>query len=115
MSDKQLHPMCPAAEVPAGGCRRIEIAGRAPLAVFRLDNHFYVTDDTCTHGDASLCDGEIDLDDGVVECPYHQGAFEIASGKPAGAPCTIPLRTYAVEVVEGVVYANLCEVDAPCP
>ena len=86
-----MKQLCSTRDVPAGGCHRIELTDRPPLAVFNLDGRFYVTDDTCTHGDASLCDGEIDCDDGVVECPYHQGAFEIATGRPAGAPCSIPL------------------------
>ena len=29
------------------------------LAVFRLGDEFFVTDDTCTHGDAFLSDGEV--------------------------------------------------------
>ena len=110
-----LTPLCAVADVPAGGCRRIELAGRPPLAVFRIDSGIHVTDDTCTHGDASLCDGEIDGDDGVVECPYHQGAFEIATGRPAGAPCSIPLRVYRVEVKDEAIYAAIDETEAACP
>lgn len=97
--------ICISGEVAPGEARRVEVEGHPPLAVFNLEGRFFVTDDTCTHGDASLCDGEIDGD--VVECPYHQGAFEIATGKPAGAPCTIPLRVYAVKVEDGKVYAGL--------
>lgn len=97
--------VCMSSEIKPGEAKRVEVDGRAPLAVFNLDGKFFVTDDTCTHGDASLCDGEIDGD--VVECPYHQGAFEIATGKPAGAPCTIPLRTYLTQVTEGQVFARL--------
>lgn len=110
-----MKKLCTTGEVPAGGCRRIELADRPPLAVFHLDGKFYVTDDTCTHGDASLCDGEIDADDGVVECPYHQGAFEIATGRPAGAPCTIALRVYPVELRDDAIYAALDEVATACP
>lgn len=99
--------ICDTADVPQGSARRVEVDGRAPLAVFNIDGRFFVTDDTCTHGDASLCDGEID--DGVVECPYHQGAFEIATGKPAGAPCSIPLRVYPVNVDGGRLLAALDE------
>jgi len=28
----------------------------------------------------------------------HGGMFDIASGKPTGAPCTVPLATYPVRV-----------------
>lgn len=110
-----MKALCSTRDVPAGGCHRIELADRPPLAVFHLDGRFYVTDDTCTHGDASLCDGEIDSDDGVVECPYHQGAFEIAAGRAAGAPCSIPLRVYRVEVKDEAIYAAIDETEAACP
>ena len=82
--------------------RGIEILTQ-PLAVFHLeDGEFYVTDDTCTHGDASLADGEIDGCE--VECPFHAGAFDIKTGEPCGAPCTIPLKTYQSIVREDKVY-----------
>jgi len=98
--------VCLAAQVPDGGSHRVELPGRPALAVFNLDGQIHVTDDRCTHGDASLCDGEIE--DGVVECPYHQGAFDIATGKPVAAPCSIPLRVYRSRVdAEGVVYIQL--------
>ena len=73
-----------------------------PLAVYNLDEIFYVTDDTCSHGDASLADGEIDGE--LVECPFHAGCFEISTGLPAGAPCTIPIRSYKTVIEDGAVY-----------
>lgn len=98
--------VCLANQVPDGGAHRVELPGRPPLAVFNVDGQIHVTDDTCTHGDASLCDGEIE--DGVVECPYHQGAFDIATGKPVAAPCTVPLKVYRSRVdTEGVIYIQL--------
>lgn len=96
VAEQVIHFLCKTSDVPEGSAKRVELAGRKPLAVFNLEGSFHVTDDTCTHGEASLCDGEIDGD--VVECPFHQGAFDIRTGKPAGAPCTIPLKTYEVVV-----------------
>lgn len=110
-----MKKLCNTGDVPNGGCRRIELTDRPPIAVFNLHGRFYVTDDTCTHGEASLCDGEVDSDDGVVECPYHQGAFEIATGRPAGAPCSIPLRVYRVEVTDETIYAAIDVKEPACP
>lgn len=90
--------LCRASDVPEGGALKVELEGRAPLAVFRVGGHFFVTDDTCTHGDASLSEGEVDEEDMVVECPWHSGAFELATGKPCGAPCTIPLKVHRFEL-----------------
>jgi len=100
-----MHFICKKQAVPEGGALRIELAARPPLAVFSLDGGFVVTDDTCTHGDASLCDGEIE--DGIVECPFHQGAFDIATGKPVAAPCAIPLKVYRTETRGDEVFADL--------
>ena len=86
---------------------QIELEGRRPLAVYNLNNVFYVTDDTCTHGDASLAEGEIF--DGIIECPFHLGSFDIKSGAPAGAPCSIPIKTYTTTVVGEDIYIELAQ------
>lgn len=41
--------------------------------------------------------------DDVVECNFHGGAFNIRTGAVEAPPCMDPLRTYAVEVVDGTV------------
>ncbi|HBO3207953.1 Rieske 2Fe-2S domain-containing protein [Pseudomonas aeruginosa] len=38
---------------------KIDRTGAPPLAVFRQGDEFFVIDDTCSHGDASLSDGEL--------------------------------------------------------
>jgi nitrite reductase/ring-hydroxylating ferredoxin subunit len=76
--------LCRLAAVPDDQGLRVNIAGYPPLAVFRLDGQAHVTDDTCTHGEASLCEGEIE--DGAVVCPYHLGAFDIRTGGRSPPP-----------------------------
>ena len=46
---------------------------------------------------------EIDCDEGVVECNFHNGAFNIMTGEVVAPPCMVPLRTYKVSVVDGQV------------
>jgi len=58
---------------------QVEIIGRPPIAVYNLCGQFFATDDTCTHGDASLSEGEIE--EGEIYCPFHDGAFDIRTGK----------------------------------
>jgi naphthalene 1,2-dioxygenase ferredoxin component len=40
----------------------------------------------CNHGSADLCDGY--FDGHVIECPLHQGAFDVPDGRPVAAPAT---------------------------
>lgn len=76
---------------------RAEVDGEA-VAVFEIDGEYYVTQDLCTHGPGSLSEGYVDGKE--IECPFHQGRFNILTGAAVSAPCTIPLRTWDV-FVEG--------------
>ena len=95
-----LLDLCETSEVPEGGAIKVEKDGLI-LAVFNLGGRYFVTDDTCTHGPGSLSEGEIDGE--VVECNFHNGAFNIVTGAIEAPPCMVPLRTYKVSVVEGHV------------
>jgi anthranilate 1,2-dioxygenase ferredoxin subunit len=76
-------------------------AGGRAIAVFRLGEDLFALDDQCTHGAARLSDGWVE--DGCVECPLHQGAFDIRSGAPCKAPVTEAVRSFAVRVTGGRV------------
>jgi nitrite reductase/ring-hydroxylating ferredoxin subunit len=101
-STAEMLALCSINEVPEGGAIKVERDGLI-LAVFNLGGRFFVTDDTCTHGPGSLSEGEIDCDDGVVECNFHNGGFNIMTGEVVAPPCMIPLRTYKVSVADGQV------------
>ena len=98
MQGSDLVSLCKASEVAVGTAKRVEAPGLPPLAVFNLGGAFYVTDDTCTHGLASLADGYVDGDQ--VECPWHNGRFCIRTGEPTGFPAVTAIRTYPATVVD---------------
>src|SRR5690348_16430799 len=74
---------------------RVVVADHA-VAVFKVDDRFYVTDDTCTHGAASLADGL--LHGCEIECPFHAGRFDVRTGIATAFPCVDALGTYPAEV-----------------
>ena len=74
-------------------------AGGKPLALFLIDGEHHALHDLCTHGEARLSDGYVE--DGCIECPLHQGMFEICSGRPVKAPVTEAVRHFPVRTVEG--------------
>lgn len=83
--------------------------GDVPIAVYRAAGTFYATQDVCTHEYALLSDGVVV--DCVIECPFHQGRFDIRSGKALGAPVVVPLKTFPVKVVEGQIYVQVTAAD----
>jgi biphenyl 2,3-dioxygenase ferredoxin subunit len=96
--------LCKAAEVAEGKAIKIE-RGNLTLAVFNIEGEYFVTDDACTHGPGSLSEGEIQGD--VVECDFHNGAFNIRTGEVVTPPCMIPLKTYKASLENGDVMAEI--------
>jgi len=96
--------LCKTDEVAAGEARKVEKDGLV-LAVFNVDGAFYVTDDNCTHGPGSLSEGYIEGD--VVECNFHNGAFNIRTGEVVLPPCMIPVKTYQTVVEDGAVFIEI--------
>jgi len=87
-------------DIESGEATKVE-AGGLTLAIFRVNDEFYVTNDTCTHGPGSLSEGE--LDGYEIECDFHQGCFDIRTGEVTAPPCTMPLKVYTTVVRDGRV------------
>lgn len=96
--------LCSTDDVEPGSALLVEIDD-LELAVYNVDGEFYVTDDRCTHGPGSLSEGY--LDGCVIECDFHNGAFDIRTGEVVAPPCMVPLKTYEVVVENGEVMAVL--------
>ncbi len=79
--------------------------GDLRLAVYNIASKFYVTDDECTHASASLADGI--LEDDIIECSLHFGAFHVPTGAVKAPPCSIALRTYQVVLQGDDIFVNL--------
>lgn len=87
-------------DFPDGASWPVRVAEHE-VVVFRLGNDLHALADRCTHGNARLSEGYIE--DGCVECPLHQGTFDIRTGAPRCAPATEAVKTFAVRVVAGRV------------
>lgn len=93
------------------GVKGVEIDG-TPVAIYRLGDEIHATHGICTHALAFLADGFVE--DGKIECPLHQGLFDIRSGKALCAPLTKDIQTYAVKVEDGVVFLDLSAPAQTC-
>jgi ethylbenzene dioxygenase ferredoxin subunit len=95
-----LLELCDAADVGDEAPCRAEGAGSV-YAVFKLGDGYYVMADACTHGPGALSEGSVIGDE--VECPFHQGRFDIKTGLPTFPPCSEPVRVWTARVVDGRV------------
>ncbi len=100
--------LCDVDDVPLGDVLGVERGG-VRYAVCRTDDGaVYAVDDTCTHHSARLSEGV--LVGCEIECPMHQGRFDVTSGQATRRPAREPLATHPVEVV-----ANQIRLRRPPP
>jgi naphthalene 1,2-dioxygenase system ferredoxin subunit len=82
-------------DIPEDDVIGVDIAGKS-IALYRVDGEVFATDNLCTHGNARLCDGF--LEGHEIECPLHQGKFDIRNGKAMCAPLTEDVKTYPIKI-----------------
>ena len=79
------------ADFAATDALAVDVAGRE-IAIYLVDGAVFATANRCTHGDARLCDGF--LEGHEIECPHHQGRFDVRTGAATCAPAEVALATY---------------------
>jgi naphthalene 1,2-dioxygenase ferredoxin component len=87
--------------VPQNDAIPILVAGRE-IALYSVAGKIFATSNLCTHGNARLCDGFLEGEE--IECPLHQGRFNVRSGQALCAPLTQDLRCYPVKIENGKVF-----------
>lgn len=75
------------------------------LAVYRVGEQVFATDDLCSHAHASLSEGE--QAGFIITCPRHGGQFDIRTGQAVHMPAFAPIRTYPVKVEDGSVWVEV--------
>ncbi len=74
---------------------RVELDG-VPVCVVRAEGQVHAVNDTCSHANVSLSEGEVE--DCQIECWLHGSTFDLRTGKPSGLPATRPIPVYPVTI-----------------
>jgi naphthalene 1,2-dioxygenase system ferredoxin subunit len=90
--------------VPNDDVVAVQVNGKE-LAIYGVDGAVFATDNICTHGHARLCDGF--LEGHEIECPLHQGRFDIRNGKAMCEPLTEDINVYPVKIEDGSVFVEV--------
>jgi nitrite reductase/ring-hydroxylating ferredoxin subunit len=98
------HEVGAAGEEPAGTLRRVDVGERA-VCLARTDDGWLAFDDTCTHEECSLAEGELDGE--VVICPCHGSEFDIRTGDVVTPPALDPLPIYEAREDGGTLFVRL--------
>ena len=82
-------------DVPAGEMLIVEVEGEA-IVLANVDGQIYAFGNGCTHRGGPLGEGLLEGDE--VECPFHQGRFNVKTGEAVQEPPTEPVPTYQVQM-----------------
>ncbi|RWQ65733.1 Rieske (2Fe-2S) protein [Mesorhizobium sp.] len=117
------YEVCYADEIPVGGRRIVDIAGRS-VGIFNVNNQYFAVRNSCPHKGAPLCRGIIDgmvsgatpgqfeyeQEGEIIRCPWHGWEFAIKTGQSVFNPHQVWVRGYPVSLE--VKTSNCAETDA---
>jgi len=89
--------VCAVGDVATGDKRCFTVDGHK-VCVAHIGADWYAVDDTCSHEDYSLCEGDLWEDELEIECPKHGSTFSLKTGEPQTLPATRPVRVYDVTI-----------------
>ena len=102
--------VCRVDELPDRGAAAADIYGHVMAIVRTASGEIHAVDDTCSHANVSLSEGE--LDGCTLECWLHGSRFDIRTGEPSGPPATCPINVYPVRVENGEVFVGTTPLNA---
>lgn len=79
---------------------------REYLFLARLGDEYFALDGFCTHADGFLADGRLLEDLCEIECPIHEGAFDLRTGAVTNPPAEQPVTAYQVRIEGGDVWVG---------
>jgi len=96
----------PADELDVEDVMPFDFNGRE-YAIYHSIDGYFASDGMCTHEEEPLADGIVI--DNVIECPLHQGRFDVRNGKALSAPVCIDLKTFPVQILDGNIYIQISD------
>ena len=91
--------VCGWGELDDGAARRVIVDGR-PVALVRLGDRVHAIDDTCSHAEVSLAEGEVDPEECALECWKHGSLFDLETGEALTLPALKPVAVH-LAVIDG--------------
>lgn len=112
---KRRYVVAAVGEIPPGGRKLVEVAGRR-VVVFNLGGEFFALGDRCPHQGGSLAAGCLTGEVSspapgeyryarrgeMIRCPWHYWEFDIRTGQSRFDPGRVRTRRYDTRVEPGV-------------
>lgn len=108
------HVVAEVGEIPPGGRKIVEVAGRS-IGVFNVGGEFFALRNRCPHQGGPLCQGKLwgvidatvpgdvrfSREGEILTCAWHGWEFDIRTGQSWCDPAKLRVRSYEVRVEAG--------------
>ena len=105
-TDEAVH-VCTLGDLPEVGAVRADFDGRLVSIARDSEGTVHAFDDTCTHANVSLAEGELEGE--LIECWLHGSQFDMRTGQPKQLPATVPIAVHTVTLDGDDVYVTLAD------
>jgi nitrite reductase/ring-hydroxylating ferredoxin subunit len=91
----------------AAGARVVAEIDDHEILVLSFNECVYAVGNVCTHDQVWLDDGILHEDTCEIECPMHEGRFDLRTGAATHEPAEEPVPSYPVKVEGDDVFVGL--------
>lgn len=72
--------------------------GEHEILVLMMEGKVYAIGNICSHEEVWLDDGDLHPATCEIECPMHEGRFNLCTGEATNLPAETPIPTYPVRI-----------------
>jgi nitrite reductase/ring-hydroxylating ferredoxin subunit len=84
-------------DLPATGMMSVMVQSEE-IVLARIGDDYYAIEGWCSHAAGLLAEGYLHAETFEVECPVHEGFFDLRNGEAVAPPAEDPVKVYAVRV-----------------
>jgi 3-phenylpropionate/trans-cinnamate dioxygenase ferredoxin subunit len=111
MNQPSFVPVMTLAEIPPGSMQAKVLEGREIVICHTREGGVFALDNICTHAHARMCEGRLRAT--RLVCPLHGASFDVRDGRVLGPPAVVPLPTFPVRVVDGMIEVAISPSPTP--
>lgn len=104
-----FHHVMNVGDLQPGESKAVEIDGLSVL-VCNVKGEYLAVENRCTHQNSALEGGRIR--NGMIACPLHGVLFDLRTGCGRGPLGKVPLRTFAIQLVDEQIHVGPAETAA---
>ena len=87
-----------AAQLSEGQILPVSTTAGKEVLLIKLVGSVFAIQAVCSHREAWLDAGSLHPESMEIQCPFHEGRFDLRSGAPTRLPPTEPIQTYQVQI-----------------